>query len=305
MSKKWTTINNFDEYKEYLKAFLYFFDDFCRKNDIKYTVIAGTMLGTIRNKGLIPWDGDVDVALTRSEMVKLKKAFKNYHGRYHLNYPGNYYHKRDKEEQHTYYCRIIDKKCPCPYFLIDVYYIDYLGDDYDKAREGVIKINKLEKKSVIGPMFHIPRVEKEKSLKKNAVALAMHLLHPILYPISWILTPIIDHKFKKLEDEYFSYGPESKYEVVEVTVGRYPVKDNILMSKGISDYPFENYKVMCLNNYDPYLKTIYHDYMSLPPEDKRVPFPKCLLTTKYKIQYDEELINYLKAVNSFLVKEDK
>ena len=160
--KKYALINSFEEYKEYLKAFLLFFDTFCRKNDIKYTVFAGTMLGAIRNKDIIPWDGDVDVALTRSELVKLKEAFKKYEGRYHLSYPGNFYKRRSLREQHSFYCRIIDKKCPCPYFLIDVYTIDYLGDDYDKAVEGVNKIVKASNRLVLGPMFHLPAFDKEK-----------------------------------------------------------------------------------------------------------------------------------------------
>ena len=297
-------INSFDEFKEYLKAFLCFFDDFCRKNDIEYTVLAGTMLGTIRNKGLIPWDGDVDVALTRKEIEKLKTAFSNYNGRYYLNYPGHFYHKRTKDEQHPYYCRIIDKKCPSPYFLIDVYSIDYLGDDYDKAVEGVQKLTKLEDRAVVGPMFHLPAIEKDKGWKRNLVALAMHVFHPFLYPVSWILTPFVSRKIQKVEKEYFEYDENSKYEIVEATFGRYPVKENILLSKGISDYDFENFKVRCINNYEVYLTTVYKNYMALPPKEKQVPFPSSLLNSKYKIIYDDELLTYLKKIDSFLVKDE-
>ena len=303
MKNKKVTIRNFEEYQEYMKAFLLFFDDFCRKNNISYSVFAGTMLGTIRNKGLIPWDGDIDVILTRKELMKLKSAFKHYHGRYHLNYPGNFLAKRTKKEIHPYYCRIIDKKCRSPYFLIDVYTFDYLGNDKEKAIRGIKKLCRLEKRSIVGPLFHLPDIQRSKTIKQNVLAIVCHVFHPLLYPISWLLTPFMNRAINKCEKEYFSFDEDSIYEIVEPTFGRYSINKNILLKSGISDYPFENFSVMCINNYDHYLKTVYHDYMSLPPVEKRVPFPKSLLTEKIKIIIDDELMYFLKRIDSSVVKE--
>lgn len=49
-------------------------DRICREHDIRYQVIAGTLLGAARNGGFIPWDDDADVALLRPEYERFRDA---------------------------------------------------------------------------------------------------------------------------------------------------------------------------------------------------------------------------------------
>ena len=48
------------------------FDDICKKHNIRYFLVGGSLLGTILYKGWIPWDGDVDLVINEHDYDKFK-----------------------------------------------------------------------------------------------------------------------------------------------------------------------------------------------------------------------------------------
>lgn len=51
-------------------------DRICRKHQIPYSIIAGTLLGAVRHGGFIPWDDDADVGFLRPQYEAFREAVK-------------------------------------------------------------------------------------------------------------------------------------------------------------------------------------------------------------------------------------
>ena len=49
-------------------------DRVCRKNDIKYFLIAGSSLGSVNYGGFIPWDDDMDISVSIDDWPKFIEA---------------------------------------------------------------------------------------------------------------------------------------------------------------------------------------------------------------------------------------
>lgn len=61
------SIEQLEKHQQALNTLLQEFDRVCRLLDIPYVLFAGTLLGSVRHQGFIPWDDDLDVMMLRSD----------------------------------------------------------------------------------------------------------------------------------------------------------------------------------------------------------------------------------------------
>ena len=56
------------------------FDKLCFRYGIKYSLGGGSVLGAVRHGGIIPWDDDVDINISRDDYNKLRRVISRYSG---------------------------------------------------------------------------------------------------------------------------------------------------------------------------------------------------------------------------------
>ena len=286
-------IDNLAEYKKQLLAILLFFDDFCKKYNISYSLTDGTLLGAVRHKKFIPWDDDIDILMTRTELTKFINLFnEQYQGRYALNYMPNHTTKRGMRKDYLYpHPRLVDKLCSSQRLNLDLQTIDYLGDDLDKANYAVKKSISFFKRFAFGPCFHFAPIKKSNSFMQNLRNCFFDLLFPLLF-----IFHIIKKTYQKFEKEFLSYDSNSKYYTIEPYLGRFGVSSNDFTKKGYRDIEFCSFTFKAFVDCDYYLTKTYGDYMVPPPQKKQTPYHAMLYKHPIYITIDDELKNILDKI---------
>ena len=116
-------------------------DRICKKCNIHYNIIAGTLLGAVRHGGFIPWDDDADVALLRSEYEKFRKACETeldmtrFYFQDHGNTPGYRWGYGKLRRKDTVFLREHQEHMPYEQgVFIDVFPLDYVPENYGVRR---------------------------------------------------------------------------------------------------------------------------------------------------------------------------
>ena len=249
-----------DDIKKIQIDILDFVADFCDKNNIKYWLACGTLLGAIRHKGYIPWDDDIDIGMLRPDYDKFIKIFKDKNNKYELH---NYMNDKN---WHLAFSKVYDtdtvlyepdektgqKEC----VNIDVFVYDNAPDDL-KKREKLFKKKDFYRKL---NSFRVNKgFENPKYKKYNFIRYPIHYILKI-FPKDFFLK-----RFLKVLTTYNNEETEC--------VGNFSSKTFMSCSKKafekLIDVEFEGKKYKAPAGYDEYLKAFYGNYMELPPKEKQ------------------------------------
>ena len=231
---------NLEEIKKALIEMLRYIDEICRKNNIEYSVIAGTMLGAVRHKGFIPWDDDIDIALTKDNYDKLLDVLKNQTGRYQL-------FTIDKTKNYNFtFAKLVDTKT----ILIDEKSLRPI-ENYGLYVDIFCFVNTSDNK--LARKHHFNEIKRLNSLitltnpKQKGISLTRKMLRKTKRLVScFISRKILINRFAKVINKY--YGKKTKYMVPIFFVAG--VENEIIDTpKEYVDLTFENIKVMSFSEY--------------------------------------------------------
>ena len=235
--------------------------DFCMKNDIKYSLAYGTLLGAVRHKGFIPWDDDIDILMLRPDYERFVKLFNKLSD---STYSVTSY---ETDAQFRYaFAKIVNNSTIKDELGFDKYGIGIDLFPIDKVPNNpnlAYKLFKLHKLYWNLFMLKAMKWDNNRSLSKNLFLIASKvILFFIPYSVIHKMAYKSVAKYSDLKDDYMLGCLSSPY----------GMKD--MMPKEIFDspilLPFEQNQYCCLKEYDRYLSSLYGDYMQLPPEEKRV-----------------------------------
>lgn len=231
-------------------------DRVCKEHNLRYYIIAGTLLGAVRHKGFIPWDDDLDIAMPRSDYDKLIAHSTEW-----------------LPKQYELICTENDANYPLPFAkiqdaettLIERMHMKYLGGIYiDVFPLDGVPHNKIARR------WHFIKYQFYKKV--------LYFIYRDPYrhghgPSSWI--PLLCRKYFTIEEvqqKMRSMMKSNDYDESQFVVDH---DDGLkgVMEKSVLGTPtpiqFENATVMGVEHPHRYLQQKYGDYMVIPPHAKQ------------------------------------
>src|SRR5699024_6110897 len=129
------------------------FDRFCKEHNIKYQLYAGTLLGAIRHKGFIPWDDDIDIAMTRDQYERFLEKYINNERYFLQNFQTDYNYFRQfsrLRKNNTVFRQEQYSNLDIHHgIFIDIFPLDNVEETYDKEKYRLSTNSVLRKINII------------------------------------------------------------------------------------------------------------------------------------------------------------
>lgn len=240
-------------------------DRICKKHDLPYFMVGGTLIGAIRHNGFIPWDDDIDVGMLWEDYNKLREACQadldsayqlqdwytdphSPHPFFKLKIRGTHY--RESVSEHS----AMDDS-----IFIDIFPYDNTPSDPAVQKKQARQLYVLRRLLMVRAGF---RLGKESKAKKLVYGLLRAV--SLLIPMQWM---------KRRFDAICAWGGDGASELVTCLHGAYDykreTKPRAMLEKTVP-HVFEQGEFAVPQHYDAFLRSHYGNYMQLPPEDQRV-----------------------------------
>ena len=236
-------------------------------NNLRWFVGYGTLIGTIRHKGFIPWDDDIDIIMPRVDYNRLLNLSNSIDKGYQLLTPNT----KDYPYRFSKYCdnhtTLVETQCSP--ITIGVYVDIFPYDDFDCSFHTISKLRKryqkIHRSLNKGYNFYSPKY------------VISCILGFRVYSFFEMLKAILYYRVRR---NYYVRRMEEIEAISTPGIGDFAVclsgllnDHEILQSKwldGSINMEFEGISVRVPIGFDSYLRNYYGDYMQLPPIDKRV-----------------------------------